>query len=308
MKSRERLRFGAFTAVFIAAAVLAGSAQNPVSGVFFSEGWESGSASGTFNSSGYGTAMASQFSVQSQIRASGAWALRHLYPAGVQASGVQYATQHFGDSLAGPVYPAGAGQHFYDLYVQYKVYYSPNFDTTTLTKQLIIGTQDDRRHDNACCNPWVSHYMTIYPEFEGRNWVGEANNKQAASGQWIGFGMNASGYSSSNVFGMQKGRWYTVEVRRRLNDSGVDNGIFQMWVDGVLISDHRNIRFRVPWNGTFGANMTYGTNFVMISDYGGPIAAEQSVYYDDIKMSTSYIGGGATTTPPAPPTNVRIMR
>jgi hypothetical protein len=279
----------------------------PVSGVFFTTGWESGTTTGSFNSSFYGSG-GPQFAVQSAVRATGQWAFRHTLPGGGDPGAIQYATQHFGDAPDGPVPTAGQGQHFNDLYVQYKVYYSPGFDFAGFSyKQVIIGTQDDRRHDNACCNPWVSHYMTIYPP--GRNLLAEANNKQTASSQWVGFAQNQSGYGSSNLLTTQTGRWYTMEVRRRLNDSGVDNGIFQMWVDGVLLSDFRAVRYRVPWNGTFGANFTYGTNFVMISDYGAPPPQDQSIYYDDFKFSTTYIGvDGGQTTPPAPPTNVRVVR
>jgi len=78
----------------------------------------------------------------------------------------------------------------------------------------------------------------------------------------------------------------------------------------VLISDHRNVRFRVPPSGAFGSNFTYGTNFAMISDYPlENVSQTQTVYYDEVKISSSPIGGGGTTNPPpAPPTNVRIMR
>ena len=286
-------------------------AQGPVNGVFFDEGWESGSASGSFNSRYYGSLSGSQFHVQNSTTATGAWALQHLIPAGTAPSAIQYATQHFGDARSGPVHPTGQGQHFYDLYIQYKVYYPPGFPTGNLAKQLIIGTEDDRRHDDPCCNPWVAHYMTVYPPFGGRVWNVEANNKQAASGQWVGFVQNASGHSESNLFTIGTGQWHTVEVRRRLNDPGVDNGIFQMWIDGRLISDHRNARYRVPWNGTYGSNFEYGTNFMLISEYGATMPSAQSVYYDDIKLSTSYIGTSGGTTPPAPPAaprNVRILR
>jgi hypothetical protein len=286
-----------------AASVLAQPA--PVTGVFFTEGWESGSASGSFNSSFYGSAAGSQFAVQNTVRASGSFALRHILPSNISPGSIQYATQHFGDAVSGPVWPTGQGQHFMDLYVQYKVYYAPGFDFWGYAyKQLIIGTQDDRRHDNPCCNPWVAHYMTIYPP--GRSLLAEANNKQAASGQWVGFSQNAGGHSDSNRLTLQTGRWYTIEVRRRLNDSGVDNGIFQMWVDGQIISDYRSVRYRVPYNGSFGTTMTYGTNFAMISDYGGPVSQEQRIFYDDIKMSTTYIGTGASA--PTAPTNLRIVR
>jgi hypothetical protein len=83
-----------------------------------------------------------------------------------------------------------------------------------------------------------------------------------------------------------------------------------MWIDGTLLSAYRAVRYRVPFNGSFGADLTYGTNFVMISDYvGEPVASDQSAYYDDVKISTSYIGlGSAGINPPGPPQNVRLIR
>jgi hypothetical protein len=297
--------------VALAAAVVTVGAQGPVDGVFFNETWESGSLSNSFNSSGYGRAASnSQYRAQNAIAASGTWAFQHMLTQGMTPGDVAFTTQHIGDAVTGPVYPTGAGQHFYDLYVQYKVYYTPGFDFRGY-KQFIIGTQDDRRHDNSCCNPWVAHYLTIYPARpEYGTVLAEANNKQAASGQWVGFRQNAGGYGPSNLFSIQTGRWYTIEVRRRLNDSGVDNGIFQLWIDGQIISDNRSVRFRTPWNGSFGSNFTHGTNFVMISDYtSSNVTQNQSIYYDDVKFSTTYIGVQSSTppAPPAPPTNLRII-
>lgn len=272
--------------------------------VFFLENWESGLGN-SFNSRFYGNTTASQFSLQQSVRASGASALEHRLIGGAS---VDYATQHFADARQTPLLPAMAGAHLMDVYVQYKVYYSANWDLSQVPKQLIIGTEDVRRHENVCCNPWVAHYITIFPPFgDDRN--AEANNKQAPSGQWIGFRQNASGYNSANRFVMQRARWYTVEVRRRLNDSG-DNGIFQMWIDGVLMFNYTNVRFRTPWDGNLGSDFAYGTNFIMISDYvgNGVSSQTQSVFYDDIRMSTAYMGTGVPPTVlPAAPRNLRII-
>ncbi|WP_291982189.1 hypothetical protein [Luteitalea sp.] len=283
-------------------------AQAPVSGVFFSEGWESGATGATFNSRNYGSTTSPQFRVQSAVRASGGFALEHVLTAGLGAGSIHYATQHFGDAVSGPVHPVGQGQHFFDLYVQFRVYYSPNFDVTnSRPKQFIIGTQDERRHDATCCNPWVSNYLTIFPP--GPTWgitVGEANAKQATSGQFAGLVQNRGGYSAANPFVTQTGRWYTVEVRRRLNDPGVRNGVFQMWVDGALIAEYASVLYRVPFDGTFGSNMAYGTNFAMISDYmANGSNRDQSIFYDDVKFSTTPIGVGSTL--PTAPTNLRII-
>ena len=306
------MRMPAKAAALAAAVMCAGTivfAQTPVTGVFFNEGWESGTFT-TFNSSTYGNAAAAaQMSVQSAVRATGTYAFRQIIPASTFST---YVTQHFGDSIAGPVLASGRGQHFQDLYVQYKVYYAPGFVWGNGYKQVIIGTQDDRRHDETCCNPWVAHYLTIYTRGRGEL-LAEGNNKQATSGMWVGMGPNLLGHNRDNPYLLQTGRWYTIEVRRRLNDAGVDNGIFQMWADGTMIADWRSVRWRVPPSGAFGTNFVYGTNFVMLSNYTDPaVAQEQRIYYDDMKFSTTYIGAGSTpppppTTAPGAPTGVRIV-
>ncbi len=299
----------AVCAAIVACAMTVPRAQSPVSGVFFTEGWESGSAAATFNSQSYGRATASQFRIQGSVRSTGAFAFEHVLPNGLGAAAIQYATQHFGDAVTGPVLAAGRGQHFMDFYIQYKVYYSPGFDLMQgKPKQFIIGTEDDRRHDATCCNPWVSSYLTIVPPHPGRGiQASEANAKQAATGQFNGLVQNRNGYGSGNPFVTQTGRWYTVEVRRRLNDSGQSNGIFQMWMDGVLIAEHTNVLFRVPFDGTYGSNMAYGTNFAMISDYMAiGSSRDQSIYYDDVKFSTTYIGAGGAPGLPTAPANLRI--
>ena len=291
------------TAVLIVLAVGAISAQS--AGVILNEGFDSPTPS-TFNSRYYGNLAGSQFRIQSAVRANGVSALEHRIPA---YTDVQYASQHFGDARAAPLLAAGAGLHFYDVYVQYKAYYPVGFDRSRIPKQLIIGTEDDRRHENVCCNPWVANYIFTFPPFGANDQLGTANNKWATTGQWIGLGQNASGYGPGHVFTIQLGRWYTYEVRIRLNDASSDNGIFQEWIDGVLIADHRNIKFRTPWNGTFGSNFNYGTNFVMITDYvaDGQAHIDESVFYDDIKISDSYIGVGSGSGLPSRPTNLRVV-
>lgn len=304
-----RIGLWAIGVIAVTMGMTAARAQSPVSGVFFSEGWESGATGTTFNSRNYGSTAGSQFRAQGAVRGSGNFALQHILTTGLSAGSIQYATQHFGDAVNGPVYPVGQGQHFFDLYVQWKVYYSPNFDVTNdRPKQFIIGTEDERRHDSTCCNPWVSHYVMVYPP--GPTWgitVAEANAKQATSGQFVNLIQNRSGYSSSNPFVTQTGRWYTVEVRRRLNDPGQRNGIFQMWVDGALLAEYTTVLYRVPFDGTFGSNMAYGTNFAMISDYmSNGSTRDQSIYYDDVKFSTTPIGVTSQGLPSAP-TNLRVV-
>ena len=68
-----------------------------------------------------------------------------------------------------------------------------------------------------------------------------------------------------------------------------------MWVNGVLVADYSTVRYRVLWDGTTGATMLYGTNFVMLSDFCScTVPQTQSVYYDDVSMSVE----GASASAP----------
>lgn len=283
---------------FSLAANLLLSAQAP-SGVFFEEGWEDGKA-GSFNSAAYGSLNASgQFQVQSNQAASGARALRHAYAAGQTGDQTDFGTQHFADAITGPV--RAQGPALMDVYAQWKFYYEPGWNFASANKQFIMGTQDSRRHENVCCNPWVAHYMTVLVGSSGELYA-EGNNKQASNGQWINLTPNVGTPAR-----LTTGRWYTVEVHRRLNDLGVDNGVFEMWLDGVRITNRTNVRWRTAWNGTFGSDASFGTNFLMLSGYlNGPApSAPQGVLYDGIKISRSYIG--LEQGLPSRPTNLRII-
>jgi hypothetical protein len=80
--------------------------------------------------------------------------------------------------------------------------------------------------------------------------------------------------------------WHCVAARVRLNDPGLSNGVFELWVDGSLDAG----RSGLSWVGSFGA---YGMNAVMLENYwnaGSPVMQER--YLDNFVVSTSRIGCG----------------
>jgi len=275
---------------------------------FFIENWESGTAH-TFLSDYYGNfSNSSQWTIQSNV-VNDSYAAEHRFPNGGEGL---HCTQHFGDSTKSPVYENGLGNRYLDLYVQFKIYYPPGYDWSAgNNKQMIIGTDDGIRHDNICCNPWVSHYITLLAGGTGTQgyFNAEGNNKRNPSDghNWFGLSPNINGFEQNRYY-IQTGRWYTIEVRRRLNDSGQSNGIFEMWIDGQKVAEHNNVVYRVPWDDTYGADFNYGTNFVMLTAYiDNPAPKEQSMYYDDITFSSTYIGSGNDSVAPSPPKNLRII-
>jgi len=85
------------------------------------------------------------------------------------------------------------------------------------------------------------------------------------------------GAGASNV-------WQCIESHVRLNDPGVSNGVFEVWLDGAMEIQKAGMN----WIGSYGA---YGINAINLENYwnsGSP--AVQDRYFDDFVVSTQRIG------------------
>lgn len=277
--------------------------NSAIAQVFFSEGFESGSGT-SFSQSSYGSINGnSQYSVQNAVVPSGQYALQHHFN---QGQGGSFATHQFGDS---PDISNPPNAHYFNLYIQFKLRYSDGYDFSAgNNKIMIIGTQDSRRHDTICCNPWVANYITLYANATGSDafFNVEGNNKRAISGQWFGLPPNLLGPTQPII---ERNKWHTIEVHIRTNTGSDSNGVFEMWIDSAQVTSRSNVLYRIPWDGAVGTDPTHGINFVMLSHYinsGAPRA--QDMFYDDIILSTTYIGtGGNDLISPASPTGLRIL-
>ncbi len=84
---------------------------------------------------------------------------------------------------------------------------------------------------------------------------------------------------------IEKDRWYSIEQYVKLNDPGRANGVLRAWIDGVLVFERSDIRFRsIPdlriealWMNVY---------------HGGTSSAPQdlSLYIDNVVVATQYIG------------------
>lgn len=80
------------------------------------------------------------------------------------------------------------------------------------------------------------------------------------------------------------GWWVCVEARAKLNTPGKKDGLNQLWIDGKLEAERRNL----DWRGTFADR---GINAVFLEAYwneGSPVA--QSRWLDNFVVSTQPIG------------------
>lgn len=101
-----------------------------------------------------------------------------------------------------------------------------------------------------------------------------------ANFRWLG-----SQPSALNIFANSRaGTWFCVEARARLNDAGLSNGVFQLWINDNLEAERTGLN----WLGSFNA---YAINAVYVENYwndGSPAVQER--YFDDFVVSTQRIG------------------
>lgn len=82
----------------------------------------------------------------------------------------------------------------------------------------------------------------------------------------------------------ESGRWVCVEARAKLNTPGKKDGLNQVWIDGRLEAERKNLDWRGGYTG-------HGINAVFLESYwndGSPVT--QSRWIDNFVISTKPIG------------------
>jgi len=82
----------------------------------------------------------------------------------------------------------------------------------------------------------------------------------------------------------ESGRWVCVEARAKLNTPGRKDGLNQLWIDGRLETERKNLDWRGSYTG-------HGINAVFLETYwndGSPVT--QSRWIDNFVISTQPIG------------------
>jgi hypothetical protein len=82
-----------------------------------------------------------------------------------------------------------------------------------------------------------------------------------------------------------KGDWHRVKARFRLNTVkdgiGQKDGVIQYWYDGELLMEYHDVVFRTGQHPTMRINQ-----FLMAPYYGPGVPHEQSIWVDDLKITT----------------------
>jgi len=108
---------------------------------------------------------------------------------------------------------------------------------------------------------------TRYNDFGNLHWLG---NKPVSA-----FKLHSSA---------EAGRWVCAESRARLNTPGERDGLNQLWIDGHLEAERKNL----DWRGSY---VRHGINAVFLETYwnkGSPVT--QSRWIDNFVISTRPIG------------------
>lgn len=129
---------------------------------------------------------------------------------------------------------------------------------------------------------WQQYHLNVDP-VSGTDEAGNLKTTSygdVANMRWLGAAASATPlFDAAHV-----GQWYCVEVNARLNDAGLSNGTFTLWVNGTKEAERTGLN----WVGSFA---DYGINTVFLENYwneGSPVAQER--YMDEFVVSTQRIG------------------
>ncbi|MGE3510594.1 MAG: heparin lyase I family protein, partial [Vicinamibacterales bacterium] len=94
-------------------------------------------------------------------------------------------------------------------------------------------------------------------------------------------------------------QWDKLKLHVRLNTPGQSNGIVRLWVNDQLKLDRTNVNIR--------AGTSLGLNKLIVGSYSNPPHNGPGVQWiDEVRLASTDPDAG-TLSPPAAPTNVRIV-
>jgi hypothetical protein len=109
------------------------------------------------------------------------------------------------------------------------------------------------------------------------SYVYHADMEQRTGDHW-GWNLGPSGL-------IEKNRWYSVEQYVKMNDPAKADGIFRAWIDGQLVSERTDVRYR--------RSPDLHVETVWMNVYHGGTSStphEMSLYIDNVVIANKYIG------------------
>lgn len=84
-------------------------------------------------------------------------------------------------------------------------------------------------------------------------------------------------------------QWYLIEHRVVMNTPGVADGVLQGWFDGVLAVERTDVQFRASGDDSLAITSLYFSTFFGGSGADWAPTRDETVFFDDIVVSTSPI-------------------
>lgn len=155
-------------------------------------------------------------------------------------------------------------------------------------KLFFVQSYDDENTHNQAGgsgkpNTYAAYYMTIAIDADREIWgqFTRSDLCQAGSGElWTDYTQNVSPYDVTPL-ALSEDTYQKIDFRMKLNTPGSSNGLFKMWVDGVLIIDYSN----VDYQGDQSGGCDDGFNHFNLLFY--PLTSISNSYflYDDITIT-----------------------
>lgn len=264
-------------------------------GVFFSDGFESGdlkfvdpvsNAKWAGSNAGSGDSVV----VSSERSRTGSKSLKFLFKGDSLLSDDAFAEQRF-----------NLGSNRNEVFIRYYIYFPTNYvirndpNGPENTKLLRLWGSDYTNDGNKV-GMSIDSSMTAYYEAK----IAGYPLQNSCSG---GMGQASTEGSQWELTSGHLGRWISFEFHIK-KDSGVGDGIFRMYVDGVLVNDQSNL----SWIGA-PCSPGYFLNGYLMGWSNSGFTKDTAVYVDDVVFSTSYIGPDGGVTAPvsvSPPSNLII--
>ncbi len=220
---------------------------------------------------------------------------------------VTYPANDFGTSGTGAQWRLSFDDSFEEATLSYRVRFGAGFDFVRGGKLpgLAGGTSPTGSTQATGFNGWTGRIM----------WRTQFNGVSGQPQQLTSGGITYAKYTDSgfSMDGVQEDRnpffnpdgertefvsnqWYQITQRIVMNTPGEFNGIQQIWVDGVLVINEQDLRYRLT--DAFAIDQMYFSTF-----FGGgsdwSTSKAEVAFFDDFVITVP--GDGGSTDPPADP-------
>ncbi|GEM_PF-5273555 len=177
----------------------------------------------------------------------------------------------------------GQAGNFREIWTRYYVRFGSNWGRNDVR----LGKAGFRvRSDEVCGAPCLEmtdgHELTSSGSIAGYSYFHKNVSNADISAKTFDYGRRR--WSSQSGI-RERNQWYCVETHHVLNTPKQKNGIYQNWINGVLVSDQRDIRQR----DSSALNID---SSVLIAYIGGNWVADRNmnIYFDDWALSDKRIG------------------